>query len=132
MNTQKWHGHATAVRVAASIGCAALVLSVTGTAAQAKPGDPARQTLAANDGWAAYGTGTTGGAAADAAHVHTVTTWAGFKAALAADGSAPKIIKVKGTIDAVSEGCDSSPRPATTSTTTSRRTPRRAGAWTPT
>ncbi|MFJ1970508.1 polysaccharide lyase family 1 protein [Streptomyces sp. NPDC087903] len=107
MNTQKWHGHATVVRVAASIGCAALVLSVTGTAAQAKPRDPARQTLAANDGWAAYGTGTTGGAAADAAHVHTVTTWAGFKAALAADGSAPKIIKVKGTIDAVSEGCDS-------------------------
>ncbi|MET7455616.1 pectate lyase [Streptomyces sp. NPDC005574] len=107
MNTHIWHGHATAVRMAASLGCAALVLSVTGTSAQAQPRDPARQTLPAKDGWAAYGTGTTGGAAADAAHVHTVTTWAQFKAALAADGSAPKIIKVKGTIDAVSEGCDS-------------------------
>ncbi|MGW0581698.1 pectate lyase family protein, partial [Streptomyces sp. NPDC002920] len=58
------------------------------------------------DGWGSYGTGTTGGSAADAAHVHTVTTWAAFKAALAAGGSAPKIIKVKGVIDAVAEGCD--------------------------
>ncbi|WP_309060560.1 polysaccharide lyase family 1 protein, partial [Streptomyces sp.] len=68
--------------------------------------DPARQTLAPNDGWASHGTGTTGGAAADAEHVYTVTTWAEFKAALADAGSAPKIIKVKGTIDAVSEGCE--------------------------
>ena len=65
-----------------------------------------RQVLGANDGWAAYGTGTTGGSAADAAHVYTVTDWAEFKAALAAGGAAPKIIKVKGVIDAVAEGCD--------------------------
>ncbi|GAA2453963.1 polysaccharide lyase family 1 protein [Streptomyces glaucus] len=87
-------------------GCTALVLSLAGPAAQAGHRDPARQTLGANDGWAAHGTGTTGGAAADAEHVYTVTTWAQFKAALAAGGDAPKIIKVKGTIDAVAEGCE--------------------------
>ncbi|MDN0195030.1 polysaccharide lyase family 1 protein [Streptomyces sp. S.PNR 29] len=105
MRAQKWHGHAI-VRAVAVVGCAALALSVTGTSAQAGPRDLTRQTLAANDGWGSYGTGTTGGAAADAEHVYTVTTWAEFKAALAAGGSAPKIIKVKGTIDAVSEGCE--------------------------
>ncbi|MGW2824873.1 pectate lyase family protein [Streptomyces sp. NPDC001443] len=92
-------------------GCTALVLSVTGTAAAGENHenrrDAARQVLPANDGWGSYGTGTTGGAAADAAHVYTVTTWAGFKAALADGGTAPKIIKVKGTVDAVAEGCDS-------------------------
>ncbi|MEU1515357.1 pectate lyase [Streptomyces sp. NPDC005811] len=89
------------------VGCTALVLSVTGTAAaHAAPRDLGRQVLAANDGWASYGTGTTGGSAADAEHVYTVTTWAEFKDALAAGGSAPKIIKVKGVIDAVAEGCD--------------------------
>ncbi|WP_392968767.1 polysaccharide lyase family 1 protein [Streptomyces sp. LN245] len=113
MNTQKWHGHATAWsvtatrRTAALMGCTALVLAVTGTPAQAQSREPARQTLAAGDGWASYGTGTTGGSAAKAAQIHTVTTWAEFRAALAADGSAPKIIKVKGTIDANADGCDS-------------------------
>ncbi|MFF9282324.1 pectate lyase family protein [Streptomyces griseosporeus] len=109
MNTQVWHGHAT-VRAAVLAGCTALVLSLTGTTAQAAQPhgrDLARQTLAAHDGWAAYGTGTTGGAAADADHVYTVTTWAGFKAALAAGGSAPKIIKVRGTIDADGPDCAS-------------------------
>ncbi|WP_405524256.1 pectate lyase [Streptomyces canus] len=106
MNAQIWHGHVI-TRAMAVAGCAALVLAVTGPTAQAKGHDAARDTLATGDGWASDGTGTTGGAAADAAHVYTVTDWAGFKAALAAGGSAPKIIKVKGTIDAVSEGCDS-------------------------
>ncbi|MEV5547855.1 polysaccharide lyase family 1 protein [Streptomyces sp. NPDC052309] len=108
MERQRWHGHAMK-RGAALIGCTALVLSLTGTAAQARPHHPrdlARQTLPANDGWASHGTGTTGGAAADAEHVYTVSTWAQFKAALAAGGSAPRIIKVKGTIDAVADGCD--------------------------
>jgi pectate lyase len=86
------------------------VLALTGTGAQAhSPAhhpDPARQTLGADDGWAAHGTGTTGGADADAEHVYTVTDWAGFKAALTAGGTAPRIIKVKGTIDAVSQGCE--------------------------
>ncbi|WP_426569744.1 pectate lyase family protein [Streptomyces canus] len=104
MNAQRWHGHVTGVAV---VGCTAVALTVTGTTAQAQsPRDLARQTLPAGDGWASYGTGTTGGAAADAEHVHTVTTWAEFKAALAAGGSAPKIIKVKGVIDAVADGCE--------------------------
>ncbi|MFD7939939.1 polysaccharide lyase family 1 protein [Streptomyces sp. NPDC059755] len=99
--------------MAALVGCTALVLSVTGTASaqadahsRSSSRDLGRQALGANDGWAAHGTGTTGGSAADAAHVYTVTTWAEFKAALATGGSAPKIIKVKGVIDAVAEGCD--------------------------
>ncbi|MFF9062745.1 polysaccharide lyase family 1 protein [Streptomyces sp. NPDC014882] len=105
MNAQTWHGHAT--KTAVVVGCTALALTVTGTPAQAHSArDAARQTLPAGDGWASYGTGTTGGAAADAEHVHTVTTWAEFRAALEAGGTAPRIIKVKGTIDAVSEGCD--------------------------
>ncbi|MFF4351908.1 polysaccharide lyase family 1 protein [Streptomyces sp. NPDC001530] len=106
MNTQIWHGHAIG-SLTALIGCTALVLAVTGTTAQAQPRDLGRQTLAAGDGWASDGTGTTGGAAADAAHVYTVTDWAEFKAALADGGSAAKIIKVKGTIDANALGCDS-------------------------
>ncbi|GGW29456.1 pectate lyase [Streptomyces galilaeus] len=105
MNAQRWHGHAT--KSAVVVGCTALAMTVTGTTAQAHSGsDLARQTLPAGDGWAAYGTGTTGGAAADAEHVYTVTTWAEFRAALETGGTAPKIIKVKGTIDAVSEGCE--------------------------
>ncbi|WP_256361862.1 pectate lyase [Streptomyces sp. TRM70350] len=91
----------------AVVGCTALALTVTGTTAQAHPSrDLARQTLPANDGWASHGAGTTGGAAADADHVYTVRTWAEFRQALADGGDAPKIIKVKGMIDAVSEGCD--------------------------
>ncbi|MCX4761080.1 pectate lyase [Streptomyces sp. NBC_01275] len=109
MRTQKCHGRVTA----ALVGCTALVLSVAATApaqadspSRSASRDLGRQVLGANDGWASYGTGTTGGAAADADHVYTVTTWDEFKAALAAGGSAPKIIRVKGVIDAVAEGCD--------------------------
>ncbi|MFF9042414.1 polysaccharide lyase family 1 protein [Streptomyces parvulus] len=99
-------------RVGLLAGCTTLVLTLTAAAtAQARPGhhpsrDAARQTLPANDGWAAEGAGTTGGAAAEAARVFTVTDWDGFRAALAAGGTAPRIIKVKGTVDAVAEGCD--------------------------
>ncbi|WP_262505349.1 polysaccharide lyase family 1 protein [Streptomyces sp. TRM68367] len=87
-------------------GCTALVLTVTGTGAQAGSRDLGREVLAAHDGWASEGAGTTGGSAAHAEHVYTVTTWAEFRQALADGGDAPKIIKVKGMIDAVSEGCD--------------------------
>ncbi|MFF6998669.1 polysaccharide lyase family 1 protein [Streptomyces sp. NPDC008313] len=104
MNTQKCHARVTAATLA---GCTALILTVTGTTAQAHGRDLARQTLAAGDGWASQGTGTTGGSAADAAHVYTVTTWGEFRAALEAGGTAPRIIKVKGTIDANAEGCAS-------------------------
>lgn len=98
MTSRIWHAHV--------IACAALVLAVTGTPAHAQDRDLGRETLAAGDGWASEGTGTTGGSAADAAHVYTVTTWDQFRAALKDGGNAPKIIKVKGMIDAVSEGCD--------------------------
>ncbi|MGJ6963366.1 pectate lyase family protein [Streptosporangium sp. G11] len=59
--------------------------------------DLGRRTLPANDGWAAEGTGTTGGAAAPASNVHTVSTRTELATALAAPS--PKIIYVKGTID---------------------------------
>jgi pectate lyase len=70
------------------------------TAGPASPGgrhtDPGRQVLPANDGWAAEGSGTTGGSAAPASNVHTVSTRTQLAAALAAPS--PKIIYVKGTI----------------------------------
>ncbi|WP_282702106.1 pectate lyase [Streptomyces sp. CC219B] len=106
MNALKWHGHAT-TRAAALIGCTALVLGVTGTGvAQAGSRDLGREVLAAGDGWASEGAGTTGGSAADAEHVYTVTTWEEFRAALKDGGDAPRIIRVKGMIDAVSQGCE--------------------------
>ncbi|MEE1754862.1 pectate lyase family protein [Streptomyces sp. SP18CS02] len=105
MRTERCQGRAIGSAVAL-IGCTALVLSLTGAAQAAGPLDPGRRTLAAGDGWASEGAGTTGGAAADAAHVHTVTTWAEFKAALAPGDGAPRIIKVVGTLDATGGGCE--------------------------
>ncbi|MEU6948314.1 polysaccharide lyase family 1 protein [Streptomyces sp. NPDC046316] len=67
--------------------------------------DPARQTLPAGDGWGSAGTGTSGGAAAVASRVFTVTTWEEFRAALAVPGTEPRIVKVKGTLDATAAGC---------------------------
>jgi pectate lyase len=61
--------------------------------------DLARQTLPANDGWAAFDKGTTGGSSATPDRVFVVTNRAELVAALQA-GSAPRIIFVKGTIDA--------------------------------
>ncbi|MEU6882142.1 pectate lyase [Streptomyces sp. NPDC046712] len=92
-----------------AVGATALVLSVTGptAAAHARPAgpDPARQTLPAGDGWASDGTGTRGGAAADASRVFTVTTWEEFRAALAVAGTEPRIVKVVGTLNATAAGC---------------------------
>jgi pectate lyase len=59
----------------------------------------ARETLGPNDGWASFSGGTTGGAAATADHVYTVTNRQELVAAFAA-GSTPKIVFVSGTIDA--------------------------------
>ncbi|XUL87312.1 pectate lyase family protein [Streptomyces galilaeus] len=103
MRTFACHGRV----IASLVGCTALALALTGTTAQAHPRSLGRETLGAGDGWASYGTGTSGGAAATPDHVYTVTNWADFKAALAAGGIAPKVIRVKGTIDANAEGCDS-------------------------
>ncbi|MFJ8670072.1 polysaccharide lyase family 1 protein [Streptomyces sp. NPDC093600] len=62
--------------------------------------DIGRDTLPADDGWAAADGGTTGGAAADDAHVFTVRDRAGLVRALDGGSDTPKIIRVVGTIDA--------------------------------
>lgn len=54
--------------VAAGVGAGALVLSANATSGV----DLYHQTLAAKDGWASSGSGTTGGAKADAAHTFKV------------------------------------------------------------
>ena len=88
MHTSIWHVHAAT----SLIGCTALVLTVTVTVtgvAHAQPQrDLGRQVLGAGDGWGSAEGGTAGGSAADASHVRTVTTWAGFKAALKDGGDA--------------------------------------------
>ncbi|MEU9160692.1 pectate lyase [Streptomyces sp. NPDC048424] len=92
-----------------TVGAAALVLSVTGPTSAAHagraPSDPARQVLAAGDGWASDGTGTSGGAAAAASRVFTVTTWDELRAALAVAGTEPRIVKVVGMLNATAAGC---------------------------
>jgi pectate lyase len=57
----------------------------------------ARQVLAPNDGWAAADGGTTGGAAADPAHITVAGNRAELIAAVA--GDTPKIVLVRGRID---------------------------------
>ncbi|WP_405521431.1 polysaccharide lyase family 1 protein [Streptomyces canus] len=68
--------------------------------AHADARDISRDTLPANDGWASEGEGTTGGSAADAAHVYTVTDRAGLVRALDGGSATPKIIRIAGTVDA--------------------------------
>ncbi|WP_431682314.1 pectate lyase family protein [Kitasatospora sp. KL5] len=64
-----------------------------------------RAVLPAGDGWGSATTGTTGGAAADAAHVFVVRNRAELVAALGGDNAAnganatPKIVYVAGTVD---------------------------------
>src|SRR5689334_418841 len=77
-------------------GCLALI-GLTCAPASAHGQDPGRVVLGAHDGWAAATTGTTGGAAAMS--VRTVTKRSELAAALAADPGAPKIIRVRGTIE---------------------------------
>jgi pectate lyase len=92
------------------------VIAATETTAAHKRRDLGREVLAPNDGWASEGAGTTGGSAATDDQVYTVTNRAELISALndgvpapappAPDTSpsnpsnAPKIIYVKGTIDA--------------------------------
>ncbi|WP_395365810.1 polysaccharide lyase family 1 protein [Streptomyces sp. YH02] len=92
------------------VAATALTLTVTAPAAGAHAAplsgaDPARATLPAGDGWASEGTGTSGGAAADASRVFTVTTWEEFRDALAVPGTDPRIVKVVGTLNATAAGC---------------------------
>ncbi|MEU8676496.1 pectate lyase [Streptomyces sp. NPDC048560] len=81
-------------------GAQAATQAVTSAAPAAAVPDLDREVLAAGDGWAAEGAGTTGGSAADDAHVFTVRNRAQLAAALDGGSSVPKIIRVAGTIDA--------------------------------
>jgi pectate lyase len=86
----------TAAVATAGLGASFLVMNANADAV-----DLYHQTLAAKNGWASSGTGTTGGAKADAAHTFTVSTRAQLVKALGpASDTTPRIIKVKGTIDA--------------------------------
>ncbi|MBD9701707.1 polysaccharide lyase family 1 protein [Streptomyces sp. ID01-12c] len=86
----------SAAAVAAAVGAGVLVMN-----ASASPTDLYHQVLPAKDGWAASGSGTTGGSKADAAHTFTVSTRAELVKALgSATDTTPRIIKIKGTIDA--------------------------------
>lgn len=58
-----------------------------------------RESLPERDGWAASGTGTTGGSRADAAHTFTVSTHAELVRALGNGDGTPRLIYVRGTID---------------------------------
>ncbi|MFF7724694.1 hypothetical protein ACFZDB_35830 [Streptomyces luteogriseus] len=80
------------------------LLGVLRVPAHAEGRDIGRDTLPANDGRAAEGAGTTGGAAADNAHVFTVTDRAGPVRALDGGSDTSKIIKVAGRIDANTDG----------------------------
>ncbi|MEU5954656.1 polysaccharide lyase family 1 protein [Streptomyces sp. NPDC047525] len=83
-------------------GCTALVVAVTSAPASAAG---ARDVLPPRDGWASADGGTTGGAGADAAHRYTVSTWEQLRAALVDAPGAPRVIKVKGTLNATAAGC---------------------------
>src|SRR5262245_15983675 len=97
------------MRVSMSYKLAAGLLALSAIAGTVAAADLGRQTLAANDGWGAFGIGVTGGSLATSDHVYVVTTRAEFIAALnngvAADTSSsnpsnlPKILYVKGNID---------------------------------
>ncbi|MGW4296659.1 pectate lyase family protein [Micromonospora chersina] len=102
-------------RTAAGAALLAATLVVTGAApAPAAPTDPAlsrparelgRQALPANDGWAAEGAGTTGGAAASPDRIRVVRTRAELVDALGGDNATnaadatPKIVYVASAID---------------------------------
>lgn len=85
------------VFVAAGLVLAGSAVAVAATTPTTTP-TAARQVLAANDGWASAGSGTTGGAAADDAHVFVVHTRDELATAIA--GDTPKIVLIAGTIDA--------------------------------
>lgn len=86
----------TAAFVTAGLGASYFVLNANATDA-----DLYHQKLASKDGWASSGKGTTGGSKADSAHTFTVSTRAQLVKALGSStDTTPRIIKVKGTIDA--------------------------------
>jgi pectate lyase len=90
-----------ALTVASSLVMALLVTLAPAPAATAVVGGKisalGRQALPANDGWAAAGSGTTGGSAATAENVFVVHDRAGLVAAVA--GDTPKIVHVRGAVN---------------------------------
>jgi pectate lyase len=86
-----------------------IAFAITSMPAAAAQRDLGRETLPSNDGWAAFGTGTTGGLQAIPSQVYTVTNRAELIAALnngvfssvspSNPSNGPKIIYVDGTID---------------------------------
>jgi len=89
--------------------CSLLVLAPSAAVTAAEKRDLGRETLPANDGWASYGPGVTGGAAAAPEQVYTVHNRMELVAALnngvypppsSTPSSTPKIIYVDGVIDA--------------------------------
>jgi pectate lyase len=88
---------ASVVSIGVLAACSGGVL--TKTDAPAVAADLGHQVLPANDGWAAEGSGTTGGAKATAQNVFTVSSRKDLVAALAKAGDAPKIVYIKGTIN---------------------------------
>lgn len=104
MHRQRRHALITTTALACGTALALATLAAPAQAHGRAPGPSLeRSVLAANDGWASADGGTTGGRAADAEHVYTVTSWAEFKAALTAAEGSPSIIRVKGTLDALSD-----------------------------
>jgi pectate lyase len=94
----------TAATVAGLVAAGVAVAAAASAGSVSVP-SAARQALAANDGWGSAGAGTTGGSAADDAHVFVVHTRDELAAAVA--GNAPKIVLLSGTIDAnEGRGCD--------------------------
>ena len=93
--------------LAVSIGAIGLLAACTGMRVgfnlppeSASPAvDLGRQVLPANDGWAAAGTGTTGGAKASSENVFTAASRKELVDALKKAGDQPKIIYIKGTIN---------------------------------
>jgi pectate lyase len=87
-------------RRALQVALGIALLAGIGVPASADARDLSRETLAADDGWAAADGGTTGGAAADDEHVFTVRSRAELVRALDGGSATPKIIRIAGTIDA--------------------------------
>jgi pectate lyase len=107
MRYKRWAAIASACVVAgATVAVTWPASAGTATTPSAKALQVARQALPAGDGWAASGTGTTGGAAADDAHVFVVRNRSELIAALGGDNATnrlnatPKIIFINGRIDA--------------------------------
>jgi pectate lyase len=102
---------ATAVLAALLTAVAAVIPAVAPASAAAPPVAPAgasplaRQTLPPGDGWASAGTGTTGGADADAGHVFLVRNRAELLAALDNGSAVPKIVLVSGRFDMMTGTC---------------------------